>query len=73
MIQPDELKPSLVQCHYIYRTPLYFAVRENQIQAAQFLLDNTPTRLVWQSTTARWKLHQIALRAAIPLMRYRSR
>ena len=32
-------EPALVQCHYIYRTPLYFAVRENQLEAAQLLLD----------------------------------
>jgi ankyrin repeat protein len=31
--------PSLVRCHYNYRTPLYFAVRENQIGAAEYLLD----------------------------------
>ncbi len=31
---------SLVRCHYSYRTPLYFAVRENQVEAAAFLLEN---------------------------------
>jgi ankyrin repeat protein len=31
--------PSLVRAHYEYRTPLYFAVRENQIAVARFLLD----------------------------------
>jgi ankyrin repeat protein len=31
--------PSLVRCQYAYRTPLYFAVRENQIDIAAFLLD----------------------------------
>src|SRR5262245_15665916 len=31
--------PSLVRAHYEYRTPLYFAVRENQIAVATFLLD----------------------------------
>ena len=31
--------PRLVRCHYSYRTPLYFAVRENQIGAARFLLE----------------------------------
>jgi ankyrin repeat protein len=31
--------PTLVRCHYAYRTPLYFAVRENQIAAAEYLLD----------------------------------
>ena len=30
--------PSLVRCHYNYRTPLYFAVRENQVKAATLLL-----------------------------------
>jgi hypothetical protein len=24
--------PSLVRCHFAYRTPQYFAVRENQIE-----------------------------------------
>ncbi|HEY7115370.1 MAG TPA: ankyrin repeat domain-containing protein [Tepidisphaeraceae bacterium] len=32
--------PSLVRCHYEYRTPLYFAVRENQVEVATFLLDH---------------------------------
>jgi ankyrin repeat protein len=31
--------PSLVRAHYEYRTPLYFAVRENQMAIARFLLD----------------------------------
>ena len=31
---------SLVRCHYSYRTPLYFAVRENQIDVARFLLEH---------------------------------
>ncbi|MGC4043253.1 MAG: sigma-70 family RNA polymerase sigma factor [Armatimonas sp.] len=31
--------PSLVRSHYVYRTPLYFAVRENQLEVARFLLD----------------------------------
>ena len=31
--------PSLVRCHYAYRTPLYFAVRENQVEVARFLLE----------------------------------
>jgi ankyrin repeat protein len=30
---------SLVRCHYAYQTPLYFAVRENQIDVARFLLE----------------------------------
>lgn len=42
----DEVKrlvtkdPSLVRCHYAYRTPIYFAVRENQLEVARFLLDH---------------------------------
>jgi ankyrin repeat protein len=32
--------PSLARCHYAYRTPMYFAVRENQIDIAAFLLDH---------------------------------
>lgn len=31
--------PSLARCHFAYRTPIYFAVRENQIEVARFLLD----------------------------------
>jgi ankyrin repeat protein len=31
--------PSLVRSHYEYRTPLYFAVRENRMDVATFLLD----------------------------------
>lgn len=31
--------PSLVNTQYAYRTPLYFAVRENQLDIANFLLD----------------------------------
>jgi RNA polymerase sigma factor (sigma-70 family) len=31
--------PSLLRCHYEYRTPLSFAVRENQLEVAAFLLD----------------------------------
>ena len=31
--------PSLVRAHYEYRTPLYFAVRENRLAVARFLLD----------------------------------
>ncbi len=30
--------PALVRCHYLYRTPIYFAVRENQLAAAKLLL-----------------------------------
>jgi ankyrin repeat protein len=32
--------PSLVRTHYAYRTPLYFAVRENQVEVAAYLLDH---------------------------------
>ncbi len=31
--------PSLIRSHYEYRTPLSFAVRENQLAVAEFLLD----------------------------------
>src|SRR5262245_9899951 len=31
--------PSIVHCHYAYRTPLYFAVRENRIEVVEFLLN----------------------------------
>ena len=31
---------SLVRCMFAYRTPLYFAVRENQIHVAAFLLEH---------------------------------
>ena len=31
--------PALVRCHYAYRTPLYFAVRENRVEAARFLIE----------------------------------
>ena len=31
--------PSLVRCQYSYRTPLYFSVRENQVEVAAFLLE----------------------------------
>src|SRR3954471_16317648 len=32
--------PSLARAHYHYRKPLYFAVRENRIDVAQFLLEH---------------------------------
>lgn len=32
--------PSLARAHYTYRKPLYFAVRENRIAIAQFLLEH---------------------------------
>jgi ankyrin repeat protein len=31
--------PSLVRSHYAYRTPIYFAVRENQVEVTAFLLE----------------------------------
>jgi ankyrin repeat protein len=31
--------PAIVRCQYAYRTPLYFAVRENQLAVARLLLD----------------------------------
>jgi ankyrin repeat protein len=34
--------PTLVRCHYNYRKPLYFAVRENQLAVAEFLLERDP-------------------------------
>jgi ankyrin repeat protein len=32
--------PSLARCHFGYRTPLYFAVRENQVEVARFLIEH---------------------------------
>jgi uncharacterized protein len=37
-----ERDPSLVRSHYNYRKPLYFAVRENRLEVAAFLLDRDP-------------------------------
>ncbi|MBI4326705.1 MAG: ankyrin repeat domain-containing protein [Chloroflexi bacterium] len=34
--------PSLARCHYNYRKPLYFAVRENRLEVAAFLLERDP-------------------------------
>jgi ankyrin repeat protein len=34
-----ERDASLVRCHYAYRTPLYFAVRENRLEVARHLLE----------------------------------
>lgn len=34
--------PSLVRCQFNYRKPLYFAVRENRLEVAAFLLDRDP-------------------------------
>ncbi len=35
-----EKNPNIVRCHYAYRTPLYFAVRENRTEVVEFLLDH---------------------------------
>jgi ankyrin repeat protein len=35
-----ERDPSLIRSHYEYRTPLSFAVRENQLAVAEYLLDH---------------------------------
>ncbi|MGH9752430.1 MAG: sigma-70 family RNA polymerase sigma factor [Blastocatellia bacterium] len=35
-----EKDPSLARCHYAYRTPIYFAVRENQVEVVAFLLEH---------------------------------
>ena len=32
--------PSIARCHYAYRTPIYFAVRENQLEVAEYLLEH---------------------------------
>jgi ankyrin repeat protein len=32
--------PLLARCNHAYRTPIYFAVRENQIEVVRFLLDH---------------------------------
>jgi ankyrin repeat protein len=37
-----EKDPSLVRCHYSYRKPLYFAVRENRLEVAALLLEHDP-------------------------------
>lgn len=34
-----DAQPELIECSYAYRTPLYFAVRENQLGVARFLLE----------------------------------
>jgi ankyrin repeat protein len=34
--------PSLARCQYHYRKPLYFAVRENRLEVADYLLDRDP-------------------------------
>src|SRR5688572_1373380 len=35
-----EKDPTLARCHYAYRTPIYFAVRENRLTVAEYLLDH---------------------------------
>jgi ankyrin repeat protein len=35
-----EKDPAIVRCHHAYRTPIYFAVRENRLAIAEFLLDH---------------------------------
>jgi len=37
--------PSLARSHYAYRKPLYFAVRENRLDVARFLLEHDPNPL----------------------------
>ena len=37
-----EKDPGIVRCHYSYRKPLYFAVRENRLEVAAFLLERDP-------------------------------
>lgn len=37
-----EKNPSLVRCHFNYRKPLYFAVRENQLTVTDYLLERDP-------------------------------
>jgi ankyrin repeat protein len=39
---------TLVRCHYGYRTPLYFAVKENQLDVAQFLLERSADPLAME-------------------------
>jgi RNA polymerase sigma factor (sigma-70 family) len=44
--------PALVRANYIYRTPIYFAVRENQVEAAAMLLERgaDPLSLAYHDT-----------------------
>src|SRR5215510_3374275 len=37
-----EKDPTLVRCQHAYRKPIYFAVRENRLDVAAFLLDRDP-------------------------------
>ncbi|MEQ1824418.1 MAG: ankyrin repeat domain-containing protein [Pirellula sp.] len=39
LVQAD---PSLARCHFHYRKPIYFAVRENRLAVAEYLLDLDP-------------------------------
>lgn len=43
-----ESDASLVRCHYGYRTPLYFAVKGNQIDIAQYLLERSADPLAME-------------------------
>ena len=52
--------PSLARAHYTYRKPLYFAVRENRLDVARFLLEHDHNPMDLWSTTARWRLLAIA-------------
>ena len=40
--------PSLIRCHYGYRTPLYFAVKENRLDIAQLLLEQSADPLAME-------------------------
>src|SRR5688500_10122584 len=45
--------PSLARSHYDYRKPLYFAVRENQVDVARFLLEHDTNPLdLWVDDAA---------------------
>ena len=37
-----ERDPAIVRCHFRYRKPLYFAVRENRLDVVAFLLERDP-------------------------------
>jgi ankyrin repeat protein len=46
-----EKNPAIAQCHYHYRTPLYFAVRENQLEVARYLLARSdPLRMAYNDS-----------------------
>ncbi len=57
--------PSLVVTQYAYRTPLYFAVRENRVAVAAFLLDQGANPL---SFAVNYSLLQIARDRGYPEM-----